>query len=625
MKELNIQVDNLCMFLPQDRVADFAKMNRIQLLENTEKSVVPKDEGPTLLEQHELLKESGKVLSDLESKIEKLSEELESEKRRNANIEDQVKNNDLKKKIEKEIEDLKIRYTWYLYCEKRQEKMASKERKAVMEEQWSVLTKKLKPAENRMEKYRGESNSCREKAKKHENEIKELEPLLDRICQNVEDQEDAIKAAEVELAHHRQQEDQRKREIKDMERHLSVIERELAELEPFDEDALKEKIADLTMQIQNFSQAFTKMRQAMDDDRYQKEALNRKTSGHKKELEELEDVKRRRLEALRQQNQQVFSAVMWLHNNRDKFKGKVYDPMCTVINVLDSGYCKYVEDRISRQDMVAFVCEDKEDMNKFKKFMDQEKLRVNIVHAPHGDPKAFQAKTPIEELQQYGFEKYMSCVMTAPDAVMSYLCKNYNIHRIPVAKSGDFENVPPSVNYFYIDDSRYSKSQSRYDRQWSTSIITVRQPRLLTFSENTERKNDIIRTLEKLRIEMKQIDDKIEKAHAQQKEITQNIEKARDEKKRLVQDREHSDQLKKRVLMKRKQIENRKSKAINMEEKEAEYRKKCEKYTGNAVMKVKEVHKILTKATKGSECSMQCAIKQRLFKERILSLEKEMQ
>lgn len=39
MKKLNIQVNNLCQFLPQDRVADFSKMNPQQLLESTEKCV----------------------------------------------------------------------------------------------------------------------------------------------------------------------------------------------------------------------------------------------------------------------------------------------------------------------------------------------------------------------------------------------------------------------------------------------------------------------------------------------------------------------------------------------------------------------------------------------------------
>ena len=36
---LNIQVGNLCQFLPQEKVADFAKMTPEDLLENTEKAV----------------------------------------------------------------------------------------------------------------------------------------------------------------------------------------------------------------------------------------------------------------------------------------------------------------------------------------------------------------------------------------------------------------------------------------------------------------------------------------------------------------------------------------------------------------------------------------------------------
>ena len=36
---LKIQVGNLCQFLPQEKVADFARMSMQELLENTEKSV----------------------------------------------------------------------------------------------------------------------------------------------------------------------------------------------------------------------------------------------------------------------------------------------------------------------------------------------------------------------------------------------------------------------------------------------------------------------------------------------------------------------------------------------------------------------------------------------------------
>lgn len=39
VSRLNIQVGNLVQFLPQEKVADFARMSQQELLENTEKSV----------------------------------------------------------------------------------------------------------------------------------------------------------------------------------------------------------------------------------------------------------------------------------------------------------------------------------------------------------------------------------------------------------------------------------------------------------------------------------------------------------------------------------------------------------------------------------------------------------
>lgn len=39
VREWNIQVDNLCQFLPQDRVASFAALSPQQILRETEKAV----------------------------------------------------------------------------------------------------------------------------------------------------------------------------------------------------------------------------------------------------------------------------------------------------------------------------------------------------------------------------------------------------------------------------------------------------------------------------------------------------------------------------------------------------------------------------------------------------------
>jgi structural maintenance of chromosomes protein 5 len=62
--KLNIQVDNLCQFLPQDKVAGFAQMDAPRLLRETERAA-----GLRLLEQHDQLIGLQKELKSLESVI----------------------------------------------------------------------------------------------------------------------------------------------------------------------------------------------------------------------------------------------------------------------------------------------------------------------------------------------------------------------------------------------------------------------------------------------------------------------------------------------------------------------------------------------------------------------------
>ncbi|OQR73844.1 structural maintenance of chromosomes protein 5-like [Tropilaelaps mercedesae] len=85
--KMNIQVNNLCQFLPQDRVADFAKMTPQELLVGTENAV-----GSTMLiENHENLKSLQKELLALEKKILVTAEHRDKELQLNQHLESELK------------------------------------------------------------------------------------------------------------------------------------------------------------------------------------------------------------------------------------------------------------------------------------------------------------------------------------------------------------------------------------------------------------------------------------------------------------------------------------------------------------------------------------------------------
>uniref|UniRef100_A0A3B4A8X9 Structural maintenance of chromosomes protein 5 n=1 Tax=Periophthalmus magnuspinnatus TaxID=409849 RepID=A0A3B4A8X9_9GOBI len=79
VKSLRIQVSNLCQFLPQEKVGEFAKMSKNELLEATEKSVGP----PEMYTYHCELKNFRTKEKELENVVKEKANFLEKAKLRN--------------------------------------------------------------------------------------------------------------------------------------------------------------------------------------------------------------------------------------------------------------------------------------------------------------------------------------------------------------------------------------------------------------------------------------------------------------------------------------------------------------------------------------------------------------
>lgn len=110
-------MDNLCQFLPQDKVQDFSKMNAQELLENTERSVG----DPIILEHHKNLIQYRIDHKDLEKEIESKKKILETKSQIYEGLKENVSSIKEKKLIKKKIISLKQKKAWILYDQKRRE------------------------------------------------------------------------------------------------------------------------------------------------------------------------------------------------------------------------------------------------------------------------------------------------------------------------------------------------------------------------------------------------------------------------------------------------------------------------------------------------------------------------
>lgn len=143
---MNIQIDNLCQFLPQDKVVEFAAMTPVELLQSTQRAAA----GPEMLQHHEDLKKlrahqkelltnskaDREVLSNLESRQEMQKDDVERLKQRG---------------------EIKRKVAWMekcrpipRYAEAKARVKAAKDRKNILNAELRTLTAELAPALRRV-------------------------------------------------------------------------------------------------------------------------------------------------------------------------------------------------------------------------------------------------------------------------------------------------------------------------------------------------------------------------------------------------------------------------------------------------------------------------------------------
>ncbi|KAJ7988430.1 hypothetical protein DPEC_G00323470 [Dallia pectoralis] len=482
VKALQIQVSNLCQFLPQEKVGEFAKMSKIELLEATEKSVGP----PEMYAFHCELKTFRTKERELENVCKEKASALEKFKQRNErNMHDVERYYEKKRHLDK-IEVLEKKKPWVEYEVARVEleglkgekEDAKKQLKALRESQAPMLKKiqhidnQLKPIEIQM---KDKTNSIKEASQK----CKQKQDQLDRKHREIEDIKQAFSLKQTEEA-------DRQRRISNTRRMIDDLQAELANIG--DQSDVTPQIDAVNAELRQIQAAKAKMDGEKADLSRERDHLNADCARLKKHLRSMDDMMKIKEDKLRGRSRDTYTAVQWLRQNKGLFSGNVYEPMMLVINVHNPNHAKYVENHISFNDLRAFVFQKREDMEKFmSEVRDNQNLKVNAVFAPEESCAKRPPSRPIKSLESYGFFAYLRELFQAPDEVMSYLCNQYKIHDVPVGNEQTKAMIKtvieiPNLKVLYTAEEKYSLKKSFYSGKTSTSNSAVRPSQYLTMA-----------------------------------------------------------------------------------------------------------------------------------------------
>ncbi|KAK4248885.1 hypothetical protein C7999DRAFT_40011 [Corynascus novoguineensis] len=430
MRSLRIQIDNLCQFLPQDKVAEFAALTPIELLEKTLHAAAPEE----MIDWRIQLRDYFKLQKETEHNGEKIREELRKMEARQQVLQADVEKLRERKAIQEEIENLNNMRVVVKYYGAREKFKEAKARKVEAERSLKRLQNSVAPALEAVNKKQEYQYKIKLVVTDRQRRLQAAVTAADAAIAQV----DAAQARCQELVGRKEAEranfSAKKHELGRLRKKITDQEANYRRTpKEFDAAEWNRKIREqqhLQRDKETEAAAAAEELKQMRVKGYEnRDQLKRVQSS----LSELESQQGQLLTQLRRINNDVAKGWEWLRDNQNGFEKEVFGPPMLTCSVKDKRYTDLVQSILQTDDFLCFTAQTREDHKKLSdQFYRVMGLSVTIrsCFTPYS---AFQSPLRREELSKLGFDGYVSDYLDGPEPVLAMLCAEKRMHASAVS------------------------------------------------------------------------------------------------------------------------------------------------------------------------------------------------
>ena len=515
-RSFSIQIDNLCQFLPQDRVVEFAALSPVDLLSSTQKAAAP----DYLVKWHEKLKtlhsEWKRKKVDQSSLNENLANLEARQNLQRADVERLQQRKELVSKLAA-LEKMRIAVRYGIAANRVK---AAKDRKKEAARELKDLENKMEPSLaavkqkqsylSQVDRVVSQKRNLLDKAEQSANKIDaEQSSLQQRIQQyehDIEIERNNIKGQAGDLAR--------------IDQDINRIKRQLNE-EPieFDAAAFNEQIRDKTKQVRLIDTRTNDLSQSIHDARAKKSSSLLQIQKTKDDLEKLKSQAGQQLEKLKKVSQDTSRAVQWLQQNQSLFREPVYNPPIIECSVADRRFASAIESSLQRNDMLAFTCTNAQDFNTLQKYLyGKEHLGLGDINIRVARFPVDNYKPPVSEdqLHELGLSGWLRDYLSGPDPVISVLCDVSRIHCTAVTldnQAASFDRIKDSPIQSWVAGKEYFQVVRR--REYgplavSTRVRRVEPARIWTDEAgDSSAEREFRRTLNEIQDDINELDNQV--------------------------------------------------------------------------------------------------------------------
>ncbi|RDA85445.1 hypothetical protein CP532_1017 [Ophiocordyceps camponoti-leonardi (nom. inval.)] len=442
MKSLKIQVDNLCQFLPQDRVVEFAACTPVGLLHETLRAAAPEE----MLEWQSQLQDLHKDKKAMAQTALIDTENLKTLETRQQGLQADVDRIREREEIQERVGNLRSALVLAKYSEVRTRYKEARERKKMAESSLRRLQTQSGPsleAVNRKEEYVAKINSAIREIKETLREAgKEVTDALHDLTQAA----DAAKESKDKLDAEIKGFEKKKKDLAASKQKLTLQQAELKnQPPPFNAADWNQKIR---AEEHDLRELDAEDRQASTDFELLKRkgrAVQNRIQEIENDLDALDTQQGQQLNLLKRRHPDVATGWEWLQENKDEFEKEVFGPPMISCSVKDERYTNLVQTFLSNNDFLAFTVQTKNDLKKLSDVFYKE-LSLSVDIRMSSQPlESHQPPMSTEEASAIGLDGFALDFLDGPAPVLSMFCSEKRMHQCGVSlkqhSDADYERI----------------------------------------------------------------------------------------------------------------------------------------------------------------------------------------
>lgn len=473
MDELKIHVDNLCMYLPQERVKEFAALKPKELLTATLDII-----SPELADQKLKIQKS---MDDVIKKREQLAV-LEEDYNRNKSLVEQKSNDvsrlDKREQTEQSIAEIEFRIrmidgesTAVEYEQLKAKLRSERDEITALDATLAEYQNKTQMAKENLDlaiEYRA---AAEKEFRNIQSKIYEYMKYNTQMTQKKSKAKSNLNEAQKSLA-------QKSTAIEKAEKNIEQMEKEIL---PEDERAkIFEKSRELKEKIHAYKTSQAEKKPLLDDFVASIKRRKAKINDLQQQLSKARNQKNQIIDRIieRYDRKDIKTLCDYISQHKTHFKGQVFGPAIAEINFPDQLYAKYFFFSVDQNFQLAFICEDSDDQNDIIGFCKQYKLtRITLVRCVEDRRPRFDNK---QDVLNMGFSRFVTDTFEAPDLVKKFFNVMSYVDRVPIAEDNirvdNMDLFKLGIRRFFIHGYSYNIFGSRFNVNSISAVVKPVKP-----------------------------------------------------------------------------------------------------------------------------------------------------